>query len=297
MAIALTACGERVEVGPAQVGKIMTKDGYREGVIPTSKFRLDPCVAYCDKLVLLDVSDKSIRENMTVFMPQDKLNLELGVQVTLTLADRPIEKIFNSIPHSKQVISQTESGTEYHDRISVIGWERIYQTYAQQIVLTEVRQYISKYSIAEIASSLEKVNADLRVILQKHIQERTPFGVRYVGVTDIKYPKIITEAQENAAQRREQIQQEEAQLEISRVKLQRELEEAQLQRKIEIEKAETEAHAQRIQREVVDNNVLELRRLENQRLWIQKWNGQVPQYMIGEGEGTGLMLQLPQQKK
>lgn len=64
----MTACGKRVEVPPAHFGKVMTKDGYREGVVGTSKFRLDPCMAYCDKLVLLDVSDKAYTENMEIFI-------------------------------------------------------------------------------------------------------------------------------------------------------------------------------------------------------------------------------------
>jgi predicted small lipoprotein YifL len=39
-AFVLGACGQKVEVPPAHVGKIMTKDGYQESLIPTSKFRL-----------------------------------------------------------------------------------------------------------------------------------------------------------------------------------------------------------------------------------------------------------------
>lgn len=283
-ALVLTACGAKVEVPPAHVGKIMTKDGYQEGTIPTSKFRLAPCVAYCDNLVLLDVSDKTKRENLSVFIPEDKLNLELGIQVTLSLAGREIEPLFNTIPPS-----EGNGG-----RVSTIAWDQVYNIYAQQIVLTETREYLSQYSIAQIASSLEKVNADLRDALQKRIEDRTPFTVRYVGITHIKYPDIITTAQENAAERREQIQQEEAQLEISVVQLQRELQEAQLQRQIEMEKAETEAQAQRVQREVVDSRVLELRRLENERLWIEKWNGQVPRTMLSDE--ANMLMQIPEDK-
>lgn len=283
MAVVLTACGAKVEVPPANVGKIMTKDGYQEGLKPTSRFRLAPCVVYCDSLVLLDVSDKTKRENLNVFIPEDKLNLELGVQVTLSLDSNEIEPLFNTIPPTNVIDSRT----------TAIAWDQIYNTYAQQIVLTETREYLSQYSIAEIASSLEKVNADLRDALQKRIEERTPFSVRYVGITHIKYPDIITQAQENAAERREQIQQEEAQLQISVVKLQRELQEAQLQRQIEVEKAETEAAAQRIQRESVDERVLELRRIENQRLWIEKWSGQLPHMVTGD---SGVMLQIPAEK-
>lgn len=286
LVVGLTACGTRVEVPPAHVGKIMTKDGYQEGTIPTSMFRLPFCVVYCDNLVLLDVSDKTKREPLTVFIPEDKLNLDVGIQVTLSLDNREIEPLFNAIPPS----TSADGG-----RISTIAWDQIYSTYAQQIVLTETREYLSQYSIAEIASSLEKVNSDLRVALQKRLEERTPFQVRYVGITHIKYPDIIVKAQENAAERRERIQQEEAQLEISQVELQRALREAQLQRQIDVEKAEAEAHAQRIQREAVDTRVLELRRLENQRLFLERWDGKLPTYMMSGEAGPNLLFQIPSQ--
>ena len=279
---ALTACGERVEVPPGTAGKIMTKDGYQEGMIPPSKFRLAPCWAYCDRLVLVDTSDKAKQEELAIFMPQDKLNVNLGIRVTLGLTNSEIEGLFNSLV--------PKAG---NDSISFIEWEQVYTTYAQQIVLAETREYISKYTIAEVASSLEKVNADLSAGLQKRIEERTPFSVRYVGITNIAYPKIITEAQENAAERREKIQQEEAQLQISKVTLERELQETRLKRQIELEKAQIEAKSQEIQKEVVDEKVLKLRALQNEAAWIEKWDGKVPATMIG-GEGeSNLLLSLP----
>lgn len=279
----LAACGSRVEVPPAHVGKILTKDGYQEAIIPPSKFRLDWCMVYCDKLVLLNVGDQAKTEGIEIFMPSDKLNMRVDVRLTLGLDPRKTDPLFSTLP-SVPVDKQ--------DDTSIIAWNQIYTTYAQQIALAETREYLSKLSISEVASSLEKVTADLRDILTKRLQERTPFVVRYVGITDIKYPDIITKAQENAATRREQIQQEEAQLEISKVSLERELQEARLQRQIEIERAQTEAGAQRIQREVVDEKVLALRKLENQRLWIEKWDGKLPTMV--NGENANLLMQLPQ---
>lgn len=282
-AVFLAACGSRVEVPPAHVGKILTKDGYQEAIIPPSKFRLDWCMVYCDKLVLLNVGDQAKTEGIEIFMPSDKLNMRVDVRLTLGLDPRKTEPLFSALPS----IPLAES-----DDTSIIEWNKIYTTYAQQIALAETREYLSKLSISEVASSLEKVTSDLRDILTKRLQERTPFVVRYVGITDIKYPDIITKAQENAATRREQIQQEEAQLEISKVSLERELQEARLQRQIEVERAQTEASAQRIQREVVDEKVLALRKLENQRMWIEKWNGQLPTMVTGEN--ASLLMQLPQ---
>lgn len=269
--IFIVACGQKVEVPPAHVGKVMTKDGYQDNLIPTSKFRLAACWTYCDRLVLLDVSDRSFAEAIEIFIPKDKLKLTVQLRTTLSLNPNKTQELFNSL-----------SPVENEDGISIIASDKIYSTYAQQIVLTEAREYLSQYSIGEIASSIEMINNDLRVRLTKAISERTPFGVRYVGLTNVAYPAIITDAQENAAKRREQIQQEEAQLEISKVSLERELQEARLRRQIEKEKAETEAEAQRIQAQTVDSRVLELRKLENERMWIEKWSGQLPTTVMGD---------------
>lgn len=269
--VMVTACGRAVDVGPAEVGKIITKDGYQEGLRGTSKFRLPFCVAYCDKLVTVDISDKTVTESMTLFMPEDKLKMGATVQATLSINPTKIEPLFGTL-----------TPQERSDSESYIPVSTVYKTYAQNLVLTQTREYLTQYSIAELASSLDKVNADLRNILSEQLQTKTPFLVRNVGITNIEYPSIITEAQENAAKRREMIQQEEAQLEISKVQLERELKEAQLQRQIDYEKAQGEAAAQKLQSQVVDSKVLQLRKLENERMWIEKWDGKLPVTAMGE---------------
>lgn len=233
---ALVGCGELVEVPPAHIAKVMTKNGYKEQTIPTSKFRLEPCIMYCDKLVLLDASDQAVTEKMELFMPKDKLNMAFEIRLTLIVNPDKFNEIFTRIPPSGDA-------KEHIDRISV---QRVYATYAQQIIRAEAREFLSNFSIAEIASSREAINNQLSERLTASISQRTPFQVRYVGLADLKYPQIIVEAQENAAQRREQIQQEEAQLEISRVQLERQLQEQRLQRAIDVERAEAEAAVNRI---------------------------------------------------
>lgn len=286
MAIALavagmSGCGEKVEVPPAHVGKIMTKDGYQDNLIPTSKLRLDACWAYCDRLVVLDVADHAYQENLNIFIPEDKLNLGVSVKTTLSINPKKTAELFTSVPP-----------TEQSSYLSLIESQKIYNTYASQIIQTETREYLSQFSIAEIASSNEKINSELRDRLSKVVQERTPFSVRYVGLTNIQYPQIIIAAQEASAERREAIQREEAQLQVSKVQLERELQEARMTRAIEKEKAETEAVAQRTLAESVDPRVLELKKLENQRAWIEKWQGGVPQTVLGDAANTMMMMNM-----
>lgn len=232
----LVGCGQVVEVGPAQVGKVMTKSGYKEGTIPTSKFRLDWCWAYCDKLVVLDASDRSVVEKMDLFMPQDRLMMSFDLRATLSLDPSNYEEVFAKV---------TPRG-DGKDDVYSIPLETVYATYAKDIIRAEAREFLSRYTIAEIASSREAINAELSERLSRQIAARTPFRVRYVGLADVDYPPVIVRAQENAAERREMIEQENAQLEISKVQLARELQEEQMKRAIEIEKAEVEAEVNRI---------------------------------------------------
>jgi len=273
--IALAGCGQRVEVPPASIGKIMTNKGYQEGFISTSKFRLDTCWpgTACDKLVLLDASDKSKTETIDVFMPEDKLMMRVVVQSTLTVNPKKSEALFNTLPQSK-------IGEE--DQISVIAWDTIYNTYAKQIILAEAGEFVSKFTIPHIASNREAVNAQLRAHLTKQIEARTPFQARYVGLVDVQYPKMIVDAQLNAAKRREQIQQEEAELEVSKVQLERELQEARLKRQIEVERAETESATQRAQAVTLTPMYLEKLRIDNEAAKIAKWNGALPTTTMGD---------------
>lgn len=245
----LAGCGERVEVPAAHVGKVMTKDGYKESVYPTSKFRLEPCVMYCDKLVLLNVSDNAFNETMQLFMPKDRLNMSFTLQMTLAVRDSSYDSIFSRITPT------------HADGLDYIPVERVYTTYAQQIIRAEAREFLSQFTISEIASSRESINTELSQRMTETINKRTPFIVRYAGLSDLKYPEIIVQAQENAAQRREMIQQEEAQLEISKVQLERQLQEQRLQRAIDVERAEAEAQVNKILAQSVTPEYLKYRSL------------------------------------
>ena len=285
----LAACGQKVEVPPAHVGKISTKNGYEDNLIPTSKFRLEQCWGYCDRLVILDIADKAYAENLSIFIPEDQLNLGVTVQATLSI--NPIN------PKKTEELFKAISPKEIDDQLSVIENANIYKTYASQIIQKEVREHLSKYSISQIASSNEKINAELSVKLSEVISTRTPFNVRFVGITGLKYPEIITKAQEAAAERREAIQTEENQAKVTEVKLNAQLQEARLQRAIEKEKAETESEAQRVLAASVDPRVIKLRELEIQKIVAEKWSGNYPQTMMTTGNGgSPVILNLPAPK-
>lgn len=231
---------------PAHVGKIMGKNGYRDGTIPTSKFRLDGCMVWCDKLITMSIADFTVAERMEVFMPEDKLVMTFELGITLTPNPSEYDSLFNRVA--------PEGNT-----IPIIG---IYKTYAQRVIQSQAREVVTKYTIAEISSSREQIAQELTNTLSDTINTQTPFGLRYLGISDIDYPEVITNAQIAAAERRERIQQEEAQLEISKVELERTLQETRLQRAIDMEKAQAEAEVNRILAESITPAYIRYRELE-----------------------------------
>ncbi len=285
MLLALTACvGERVEIPAAHVGKVSTEAGYRAGIIGTSRFRLSHCGPWeaCEKLVILNVSDQAVVETLEIFMPQDKLTLNVAVRVNLTISDKnATESLFNSV---------TPTASEESEYVSRISRDTLYKTFAQQIIQAETREYLSKFTIAEVASSMEKVNAELSTRLAKSLKERSPFTVRFVGITDIKYPDIIVEAQKNAAQRREMIEQENAQREVDKVRMDREYAATVQQRKIDVEKAEADAEVDRVRAAAAANpQVIVLRKLEIEKIQAETWDGKLPTVVA---DGSGMFMDI-----
>ncbi|WP_062265680.1 SPFH domain-containing protein [Endozoicomonas arenosclerae] len=237
--------GEKVEVPPAHVGKILTKDGYKPDTVNPSKFRLDACIAYCDRMVLLEVSDQGLAERFKLFMPKDQLNMEFEVRMTISVDNRMIDKIYDRIPPNN----------------NKIPFNKIYLTYAQPIIRDVVRQIVAEYQINEVASSRERISQELFNGVSKAL-EGTPLMVKRFGLADVQFPEVITRAKEAAAERREQISREQAQFEIQKIQLERQLEEAKMLRAIEKEKAEATKEVNEILAKSVDDKYLAYRALE-----------------------------------
>lgn len=252
LALGLAACGQQVEVPSATVGKVMTSKGFSPKTVPTSKFRLSACLPWepCEEIVLLPISDTAVSENMKLFMPKDKLNMEFVLQATLSLKPESYDEMYT------RVAPVVDGGMRY------IPKSAIYKIYAQQIILSEAREFLSKYTIADIAANLEAVNAELSSRLAESINKRTPFSVRFIGLSNLQYPPIIVEAQENAAKRTEMIRQEEAQLELSKVAQNRVLQEQRMQRQIDVEKAEADATVAKIQADAMTPKYMQYRTLD-----------------------------------
>lgn len=248
LAIALSACGERVDVPPAHVGKILTPEGYREETVMPSKFRLAPCMAYCDKLITLETADRGVVESMKLFMPKDQLNMQFDIRGTVSISndDKTVNAIFNKIV----------AGTD--DKISLM---EVYGTYAQQKFRSVSRSIMSEYTINEVASNRAAVEQKLFDGLVKALAP-TPIKVIQIGLADIQFPAVIVKAKELAKEREVAIEQARAENLVLLEKARGELQVAKKNRLVRLEKARTIKEENRMVALSVTDKYLKYRQLE-----------------------------------
>lgn len=245
--IGLAGCGTPAEVPTSYVGKIQTPKGFQEGTINPSKFRMDKCWGYCDKLVLLEASDQVLEREFKTFMPKDKLNLTYAVSMTMALDPAKYDVVFGTIPAQNQ-----------HDQLATIALIEVYNRTASTRINTLMPQILTKFHITEIASNRDRVNEYVFLELQK-VLKSTPFILKAAGLTKVEYPKIITDAQENAAKRKENEDQVLAQRNLDLLQIQTDKEVETQRRELEMMKAATTAA---VADKMVSSNYLKLRQLE-----------------------------------
>ena len=227
-AVALSACGDIAEVPPAHTGKILTKNGFKPENIPPSKFRLEFCYWYCDKLILAELSDTGMKEPFVLFMPRDQLNMSFDIRFTMSVRndERSIDSIYSRIP-----AENSPEALEGLDAHGVIRSLRVYETYGQPVLREVVRTVVAKYEINQVASSRETINAEVYEAVIAAL-DGTPVSVKRLAFADIQFPEVIVNAKIKAAERRTNIQQAEADKQVMLVNMQTKLERAKADRAV-----------------------------------------------------------------
>lgn len=258
IALVLGACtGERVEVPPAHVGKILGTNGYLPDTIPPSKFRLDYCGprSACDQLVLLQASDTPLEEQFDLFMPKDKLKMSVSVRGTLSIptTQSVVDNIYNRVNAQGTNLNAT----------SIITSAQVYEIYGKQAVRGVVRSGLVDYTIAEVLGNRDAIAAEIHAAVSAKLAEtNTPIKVSRFELSHVSPPDVIVNAQEAAKEREIDIQKAEAQAQIDLVEAERALEVAKADRLVEREKAEAIAEQNRIAAQSITPQLLAYRRLE-----------------------------------
>jgi len=165
----------------------------------------------------------------------------------------------------------------------------------RDIVRNSLNEVASTYTVEDIYG--EKKAQFLALVAQKIQEKVTPVGVGvqqfgFIGAPRV--PSVIAQAVTAKAQAIQVSERAKNELATTQAEAAKKIAEADGDAKSTVMRAQGEADANRIRQSSLTPALLELRRLENQRAYIERWNGQLPS--VESGQGTSFLMQLPQQK-
>jgi regulator of protease activity HflC (stomatin/prohibitin superfamily) len=184
---------------------------------------------------------------------------------------------------------------EFYIKYRLSDLELITHGILRDIVRNSLNEVASTYAVEDIygekkAEFLKKVGVMIE-------QKVAPVGVSvqqfgFIGAPRV--PAVIASAITAKAQAIQEAERARNELATTQAEAAKKIAQADGEAKSLVTIAKGEAEANRIRQSSLTPQLLELRRIENNRLQIEKWNGQLP--TVQSGQGGGMILQLPQTK-
>jgi len=182
---------------------------------------------------------------------------------------------------------------DFYVKYRVEDMDRFTHGILRDVVRNSLNEVASTYVVEDIYG--EKKAEFLRKVQSMIEQKMSPVGVGvqqfgFIGAPRV--PAVIASAITAKAQAIQQAERARNELATTQAEAAKKIAEAEGDAKSLVTRAQGEADANRIRQNSLTPQLLELRRIENNRALIDKWNGQLPTVQTG-GQGTGMILQLP----
>jgi regulator of protease activity HflC (stomatin/prohibitin superfamily) len=160
---------------------------------------------------------------------------------------------------------------------------------------------IVRNSLNEVASTynVEDIYGEKKAQFLHQVEQQIQDKVNNVGVGVQQFgfigaprvPSVIATAITAKAQAIQEAERATNELATTQAEAAKKIAEAEGDAKSAVTRAQGEADANRIRQTSITPQLLELRRLENQRAYVDKWNGALPS--VQAGQGTGFLMELP----
>ncbi len=181
---------------------------------------------------------------------------------------------------------------EFYVKYRVSDLDKFTHGILKDIVRNSLNETASTYTLEDIyGENKAKFLRDTRVRVQEQL---TGVGVGIQQFGFIGKPRFTQAIELAITQKTQAITEAERarnQLAVTQAEVAKSVAEAEGEARSQIERARGEAESNRLRQASITPQLLELKRLENERARIEKWNGSVPQMVVGDK--TGMMLQMP----
>jgi regulator of protease activity HflC (stomatin/prohibitin superfamily) len=200
--------------------------------------------------------------------------MEIFVDVSLSYAIEPLK------------------APDFYVKYRVADMEMFTHGILRDVVRNSLNEVASTYVVEDIYG--EKKAEFLHKVQLMIEQKMAPVGVGvqqfgFIGAPRV--PTVIATAITAKAQAIQQAERARNELATTQAEAAKKIAEAEGDAKSLVTRAQGEADANRIRQNSLTPQLLELRRIENNRALIDKWNGQLP--TVQTGQGGGMILQLP----
>src|ERR1700758_1897183 len=181
---------------------------------------------------------------------------------------------------------------DFYVKYRVDDLDRFTHGILRDIVRNSLNEVASTYVVEDIygegkAEFLHKVQAMIELKVAPVGVGVQQFG--FIGAPRV--PQVIAAAITAKAQAIQQAERARNELATTQAEAAKKIAEAEGDAKSLVTRAQGEADANRIRQNSLTPQLLELRRIENNRALIDKWNGQLP--TVESGQAGGLLMQLP----
>jgi len=194
----------------------------------------------------------------------EKLNVQIQKDaVDADAASKDLQMVTTRIATNYSLVS--EAADEVYQKIGFAYAEKMIDPAVQEIV----KAVTAKYTAEELITKRAEVKSSIKQGLYDRL---IPYNIKVVDVSiaDFSFSKNFNEAIEAKQVAEQQVATAKNQLERIKVEADQ-----------RVTQAKAEAESLRLQKQEITKDLIELRRIENERKAIEKWNGVLPTYTGG----------------
>lgn len=254
-----SGCGlfDKREVPQGYVAKIMDTNGFQPEVLQPGWYTMG-MFAIHKRMLYLQTSEGQFQEKVTVRM-KDNMNLiadYVRVRVKVNKSPKVLNTLFNSLPAKDGKITLRQ----------------MYITYGNLIVIRDIREVLSKYTLDDVRLNYTRVAAEVYNKIKNDFKT-TPLVLLDINVGRFNYPKVYNEAILQAKKKELEIKkaQAEAAIQVEKMKAKERI--AKAQYNVKMQEAKRISDFNKMIGNSVSPQLIELRKLEVQQSLVQNLQG------------------------
>jgi hypothetical protein len=179
-----------------------------------------------------------------------------------------ISVFYSGLACDPEIINAMFDTIRIPDSVDVVGLDRVYAIYGQMVIENKSREVLNRYTSEEVYKNYATISDELAAAIIPEL-ESTPISLQNVTITNMKFPKVVTDAINVAKERELDIQRERAQNEIDLLRKENERALAEAEYQTRLTQAKTIRDESKTIAEGVTPELLKFRALEIQEMFAK----------------------------